>query len=106
MSDSLNMRYLQEKHGILNLKKMINRRLTVHNVQTKISIWRRLKGRSRKKEEKILIDVENVETNRRKVLPSELTNTIQITEQFIVYVLLLLLRYTGRTLGVRLPNLV
>ena len=37
-----------------------------------------------KKEDKSLIDVENVETTRmRKVLPSELTNTI---EQFIVYV--------------------
>ena len=35
-----------------------------------------------KKDEKNLIDVQNVET-RRKVLPSELTNTI---EQFIVYV--------------------
>ena len=36
-----------------------------------------------KKEDKSLIDVENVENYRRKVLPPELTNTI---EQFIVYV--------------------
>ena len=37
-----------------------------------------------KKEDKSLIDVENVETTaRRKVLPSELTNAM---EQFIVYV--------------------
>ena len=36
-----------------------------------------------KKEDKSLIEVENVVKYRRKVLPSELTNTI---EQFMVYV--------------------